>query len=114
VSTLERVLQELERVSAMAAAPAGGLEAATEALNRRQRAIADLARLIAAPHTLSHEECKDALRRLRLVNEAAAGAEQWLVDVKRDAMAEWNQWSHIYRALGATSDTRSTLVDYRG
>ena len=28
-------------------------------------------------------------------------------------MAEWNQWSHIYRALGAASASKPTLVDYK-
>jgi hypothetical protein len=114
MSPLERVLQELEIASAIASSPAGGLPHAKQALDRRRLAMASLSELVGAPHGLSLEECEDALRRLRLVNKAAAETEQWLTDVKRDVMAEWSQWSHIYRALGATSVTRSILVDYRG
>ena len=114
MSALERALRELESATAIVAAPTQDLAAAREAMARRQRAIADLFELTGALHVYSMEEREDALRRLRLAMDAGAAAEQWLVASKSEAMAEWNQWSRIYRALGAACASKSTLIDCRG
>ena len=114
MSALERALRELESATAIAIAPAQDLGAAREAIYRRQQAIADLCRLTDALHSLPQAESEEALLRLRAVSEAAAAVETRLLTVKSDAMAEWNQWSQIYRALGAAGATKSAVVDYSG
>ena len=113
MSPVERILQELESATAIVATSTRDLGAAREAMDRRQRAIAELSRLTGALHALPQEGRVDALRRLRLVDEAGAGIEQRLEVVKSDIMAEWNQWSHIYRALGAASASKPALIDYK-
>jgi len=114
MSALERILRELESATAVAADPGENFAAIREALERRQRALAALSEVADVPQTLSAEEREDVLRRLRLVSEAGDLAEQWLMASKSDAMTEWNQWSHIYRALGAAASAKPTVVDCRG
>ena len=113
MSPVERILLELESATSVAATPTEDLGAAREAMDRRQRAIEELSRLTGVLHALPQGERVEALRRLRLVSDAGAKAGQCLEAVKCDIIAEWNQWSHIYRALGAASASKPTLVDYK-
>jgi hypothetical protein len=106
MSQLEQALEELEiATAALAGIPIDGvidgLSQAQGALDRRSVAIASLAELTGAGFTCSPEECDDTLRRLRLSCDAGSEAQQRLAAVTRAALAEWRQWSQIYRALGA-------------
>ena len=100
MSNLERVLQELENATAaLAEIPVDGLIEAQAAFDRRSLAIASLAELTGAGFTCSPEECEDTMRRLRLSAEAGSEAQQRLAAATRTALAEWRQWSQIYRSL---------------
>src|SRR5262249_15447183 len=112
MSNLERALRELEAAtSAMARIPIDGLGEAQAALDRRSLAIATVAELTAGEFTGSPEELEDTMRRLRLSGEAAAEAQKRLAVITRATLAEWRQWSQVYRALGA-SRTPDPEVDY--
>jgi hypothetical protein len=101
MSNLERALQELEAAtSALAAIPIDDSGEAQAALDRRSLAIASLAGLTSGGFSCSAEECEDTMRRLRLSGEAGSEAEKRLAAVTRAALAEWRQWSQVYRALG--------------
>lgn len=111
MSSLERALQELEvATAALAGIPidglVDGLVDAQAALDRRSLAIASVAELAV---TCSPEERQDTLRRLRLSCEAGSEAQQRLAAVTQTALAEWRQWSQIYRALGASSEPGPAL-----
>ena len=117
MSHLERALEELEiATAALAGIPmdglVDGLGEARAALDRRSLAIAGLAELTGAGFTCSPEEREDALRRLRLSDEAGAEAQQRLAAVTRTALAEWRQWSQIYRSLGASREP-DPVLDWR-
>ena len=103
MSSLKRALEELEiATAALAGIPIDGLSEGQAALERRSLAIATLAELTGAGFTCSTEEREDTLRRLRRSCEAGSEAQQRLAAVTRAALAEWRQWSQIYRALGAS------------
>ena len=102
MSHLERALEELEiATAALAGIPMDSLVEAGAALDRRSLAIASLAELTGGGFACSTEEWEDTLRRVRLSCEAGSEAQQRLAAVTRAALAEWRQWSQIYRALGA-------------
>jgi hypothetical protein len=111
---LEPALRELEiATAALAEIPVDHLEAAQAALDRRSRAIEDLAKLTRSPSLLPSEEREDTLLRLQVVCQAGAQAQQRLAAFTREAMAEWRQWSWIYRALGAPHGP-GPFLDCRG
>ena len=113
MSNLERALQELEiATAALAEMPIDGLREAQAALDRRSVAIASLAELTGAGFTCSPAECEDTMRRLRQSGEAGSQAQQKLAAVTRATLAEWRQWSQIYRALGgkAVAGCRLSVV----
>src|SRR5882672_4297424 len=102
MSHLERALGELEiATAALAGIPMDGSVEVQTALDRRSVAIATVAELTGAGFTFSPEEREDTLRRLRVSCEAGSEAQQRLATITRAALAEWRQWSQIYRALGA-------------
>jgi hypothetical protein len=114
MSYLERALLELETATAaLAEIPIDSLGGAQAALKRRARAIEDLAELTSAPFSFPSEERESTLRRLRLACEAGVHMQQRLAAVERTAMAEWRQWSRIYRALD-TSRGPDPSCDCRG
>src|SRR5437879_11712637 len=112
MSEIESALKDLE--SATAALTENPLDdgRASAALNRRSRAIARLAKLTSAP--LLPAARQETLHRLRLICGAGEQAQQRLMNAKREAMAEWNQWSQIYRALGASGHQDPKKIDCRG
>ena len=117
MSSLERTLEELEiATAALAGIPmdglAEGLGEAQAALDRRSRVIATLAGLTGAGFTCSPEDREDTLQRVRVSCEAGSEAQQRLAAVTRAALAEWRQWSQIYRSLGASREPDSVL-DWR-
>ena len=115
MSELERALRELESATAaIATVPIEHFAEGNAALDRRYWAIADLSRLAGAPLSLAEEDREDAVRRLRLAFEAGGTAAQRFSSARSAAVAEWNQWSRIYRALGAEESPRSTRVDFSG
>jgi sigma54-dependent transcription regulator len=115
MSHLERALDELEHATAaLAGIPIDDLAEAQAALDRRSRAITTLAGLTGAAFTGSQEEREDTLRRLRLSCEAGSEAQQRLAAVTRAALAEWRQWSQIYRSLGGKAvDGENPVVGCR-
>jgi len=114
MTNLERALCQLEiATQALAEIPDDHLEGAQAALDRRSRAIEDLAELTGSPLLMPSEECEDTLRRLQLVCEAGAQAQQKLGRFTRTAMEEWRQWSWIYRALSSQYEPSPSL-DCRG
>jgi len=115
MSPLELALRELESATmAVAAIAVEDFGEAKAAMDRRAWAIADLSALARNPLALPAEERDDAIRRLQLVSTAGDKAAQRFWKIRNEAAAEWNQWSRIYRALGASNSARSPHVDFRG
>ena len=112
MSELEHALKDLETATAALADSPLDAGRASAALNIRSQAIARLASLTKA--SLPQAARQDTLHRLRLICGAGEQAQQRLMKVKREAMAEWNQWSQIYRALGAVSHPDPKKIDCRG
>jgi len=103
VTELDRALCELEAATAeLIEHP----ESAQAALDRRARAIEDLA---GAPRVASYPR-EEMARRLQAALEAGAQAMQQLTAVKRLATAEWRRWSAIYRGVGPAHERGS--VDF--
>ena len=114
MSQLELALRELESATmAVSAIPVEDFAEAQAAMDRRSWAIADLSALARAPLALEENERDDAIRRLQLASNAGDKAAQRFSKIRNQAAAEWNRWSRIYRALGASSSARSTHVDFR-
>jgi hypothetical protein len=115
MSEFELALQELESATAAVAGVAiEDFAEAQAAMDRRSWAIADLSALAAAPLALPERTRQEAVRRLRLASEAGDKAAQRLTAARSAAMVEWNQWSRIYRALGAAGALKPARVDCRG
>ena len=115
MSQLELALRELESATlAVAAIAVEDFAEAKAAMDRRAWAIADISSLARAPLALGAKERTDAIRRLQLASNAGDKAAQRFSKIRNQAAAEWNQWSRIYRALGAASiSTSATRVDIR-
>lgn len=112
---LELALRELESAtSAIGAIAVENFAEAKAAMDRRSWALADLSALAGAPFTLPAKERDDAIRRLQLASNAGDRAAQRLSAIRNEAAAEWNRWSRIYRALGASGAVSSTHIDCRG
>jgi hypothetical protein len=104
MSGLEPALRELETATAaLAEVPIAKLRSALE---RRSLAVARVAELLFAS-----EDREEILGRLLVVMEAGSRAQQRITALRRSAVAEWSQWSRIYRALGGEPESR---IDYRG
>ncbi len=115
MSQLELALRELESATAAVAAIAvEDFAEAKAAMDRRSWAIADLSALAGTPFALPAKDRDDAIRRLQLASNAGDKAAQRLATIRNQAAAEWNRWSRIYRALGASAAASSTHVDCRG
>ena len=115
MSELECALRELESATAaIATIPLAHSAEGKAALDRRYWAIVDLSGLAGAPISLAMEDREDIVRRLRLAFESGDRVAQRLSGAKAAAVAEWNHWSRIYRALGADGAPHSTRVDFSG
>ena len=114
MSDLERALRDLEiATTTVSEISLADLEAVKGALDGRSQAVAQLAELTRAPFTLEESEREDALLRLRLACQSGAQAQQRLAAISRAALAEWRQWSQIYRTLGASREP-DPVLDCRG
>jgi hypothetical protein len=92
MAELERALCELEAATAeLIEHP----ESAQAALDRRAKAIADLAGAARVAPCRKEETA----RRLQAALEAGDRAMQQLTAVKHRATAEWRHWSALYRGL---------------
>jgi len=115
VSQLEQVLRELESATAVIAeAPLKAFAEAKAAMDRRQWALADLSELVTRSETLPDAAREDALRRLNCLAELGAATARQLLASRREAIVEWNRWSHIYRGLGGNSQSKPERIDCRG
>src|SRR6185369_6743245 len=102
MSDLELALRELESATAaVAAVSADDFAEAKAALDRRHWAITDLSALAGAPLAIPEQTRLELLSRLRQASETGERATQRLWAARNAAVVEWNQWSRIYRALGA-------------
>jgi hypothetical protein len=100
---LETALSELEAsTAALSEIPIKNLAEAQTALDRRSAEIERLKGIVADLSALSSEDREEARRRLRLALEGGSYAQQRLTAASRATIAEWNQWSRIYRALGSS------------
>ncbi|HTM48669.1 MAG TPA: hypothetical protein VL285_08315 [Bryobacteraceae bacterium] len=101
---LERALRELEAATADLIKDPEGAQAA---LDRRARAIAELA----GGAWVASCRKEETARRLQAALEAGAHAMQQLTAVKHRATAEWRHWSAIYRGLSPVRGPGS--VDFK-
>ena len=115
MSQLEVALRELESATtAVAEIAVDDFAEAKAAMDRRSWALADLSALASAPIALAEKDREDAMRRLQLASSAGDRAAQRLSRIRREAAEEWNRWSRIYRALGASTERSSSRVDCHG
>jgi hypothetical protein len=84
------------------------------AIDRRHWAIIDVRELVSAPLTIPTVERDSALRRLLIAAESGEKAIQRLSGSRHAAIAEWNQWSRVYRSLGSSGATKSPSFDFQG
>ena len=105
---LEQALRELEAATAaLAEIPADHLEAMRAVLDRRSDALACLAEI--GPRC-----SEETLQRLRLICEGGVKAQARICNFRSAALAEWVQWSRIYRALGADGCPDPMRINCRG